>query len=64
MRSASKAAKENRALTEKLKGLKMSEGQQELFRELVDTRKEDEDFETFLNSPLVESIKKDFDRLE
>lgn len=57
--SLSKAAKENRALTEKLRGLKMSGGQQELFMELVDTRKEEEDFETFLDSPLVESIEKD-----
>ena len=52
----SKAAKENRALTEKFKGLKMSERKQELFMELVDIHKEEEDFETFLDSPLVESI--------
>jgi len=58
-----KAAKENRALVQKFKGLKMNEGQQELFMELLDSRKEDEDFETFLNSPLVESIKKDLAEL-
>eukprot|EP00434_Breviolum_minutum_P003520 symbB.v1.2.003095.t1/scaffold174.1/size397799/15 len=51
----SKVAKENLAVTKSFKGLKMNEGQQELFQELLDTRKEDEDFETFLNSPLVES---------
>ena len=59
----SKVAKENLAVTKSFKGLKMSEGQQELFQELLDTRKEDEDFETFLNSPLVESIKKDLAEL-
>ena len=59
----SKAAKENLAVTKSFKGLKMNEGQQELFQELLDTRKEDEDFETFLNSPLVESIKKDLAEL-
>ena len=40
----SKAAKENLALTRTFKGLKMNEGQQELFNELVDTREEGEDF--------------------
>ena len=59
----SKVAKENLAVTKSFKGLKMNEGQQELFQELLDTRKEDEDFETFLNSPLVESIKKDLAEL-
>ena len=60
----SKAAKENLALTKKFKGLKMSEGQQQVFKELVDTREEGEDFETFLDSPLVESIKKDLSESE
>ena len=59
----SKVAKENLAVTKSFKGLKMNEGQQELFQELLDTRKDDEDFETFLNSPLVESIKQDLAEL-
>ena len=49
---------------EKELGLKTSEDQQKLVRELVNTRGDDEDFETFLSSPFVGSIRKELKGVE